>query len=98
MVFEHDPFFHKALVGWKMKVFWELARTKVALLIRKDEKDIVRSSGALAGFGWTWRLRRRSCCSLILHSISPFCAVVSTTVDGRLSSHYSQFSGFTPVV
>src|SRR5262249_8529151 len=98
MVFEHDPFFHKAFVGWEMKVFRQFPRTKMALLIRQDEKDIVRSGGALAGFGWTWRLRGRSCCSLILHSSSPFCAVVCTTVDGRLSSHYLQFSGFTPVV
>jgi hypothetical protein len=60
MIFKHDTFFHKALVGWKMKVFRQLARTKVALLICKDEKDIVRSGGSLAGFGWTWRLRRRS--------------------------------------
>src|SRR5262249_55020216 len=60
MVFENDSFFHKALVGWEMKVVRQLARTKVALLIRKDEKNIVRSGGALAGFGWIWCLRRRS--------------------------------------
>src|SRR5262245_59820534 len=61
VVFEHDPFFHKAFVGWEMKLFRQLARAKVALLIGKDEKDIVRSDGALSGFGWAWRLRRRSC-------------------------------------
>jgi hypothetical protein len=48
MVFEHDPFFHKAFVGGEMKVFRQLARAKVALLIGKDKKDVIRPGGVFA--------------------------------------------------